>query len=90
MNMSWSRPFARAVQARCANSAGAPACPPDWLNRHPFPWTGPRHPIPGNSQKENLDLPAQIDAVYLDEIRKGASTRSGRRSRCLCRCARGG
>ncbi len=44
--------------------------PPDLVNRHPFPGPGLAIRIPGNITKEKLDLLRQVDAVYLDEIRK--------------------
>jgi GMP synthase (glutamine-hydrolysing) len=44
--------------------------PPDLVNRHPFPGPGLAIRIPGNLTKEKLDLLRQVDAVYLDEIRK--------------------
>jgi GMP synthase, PP-ATPase domain/subunit len=40
------------------------------VNRHPFPGPGLAIRIPGNITKEKLDLLRQVDAVYLDEIRK--------------------
>jgi GMP synthase (glutamine-hydrolysing) len=49
--------------------------PPDLVNRHPFPGPGLAIRIPGNITQEKLDLLRQVDAVYLDEIRKaGLST----------------
>ncbi len=58
------------------------------MNRHPFPGPGLAIRIPGDITKEKLDLLREVDAVYLDEIRKaGYTTRSGRPSRCCCRCA---
>ena len=44
--------------------------PPDLVNRHPFPGPGLAIRIPGNITREKLDLLRQVDAVYLDEIRK--------------------
>ena len=44
--------------------------PPDLVNRHPFPGPGLAIRIPGDITKEKLDLLRQVDAVYLDEIRK--------------------
>src|SRR6266852_3503107 len=44
--------------------------PPDLVNRHPFPGPGLAIRIPGNITQEKLDLLRQVDAVYLDEIRK--------------------
>src|SRR5712664_4648752 len=44
--------------------------PPDLVNRHPFPGPGLAIRIPGSITKEKLDLLRQVDAVYLDEIRK--------------------
>ena len=44
--------------------------PPDLVSRHPFPGPGLAIRIPGDITKEKLDLLRQVDAVYLDEIRK--------------------
>ena len=44
--------------------------PPDLVNRHPFPGPGLAIRIPGDITKEKLDLLRQVDAIYLDEIRK--------------------
>jgi GMP synthase (glutamine-hydrolysing) len=44
--------------------------PADLVNRHPFPGPGLAIRIPGDITKEKLDLLRQVDAVYLDEIRK--------------------
>jgi GMP synthase (glutamine-hydrolysing) len=44
--------------------------PADLVNRHPFPDPRPRHLIPGDITKEKLDLLRDVDAVYLDKIRK--------------------
>jgi GMP synthase (glutamine-hydrolysing) len=44
--------------------------PADLVNRHPFPGPGLAIRIPGTISKEKLDLLRQVDAVYLDEIRK--------------------
>src|SRR6187549_2337770 len=44
--------------------------PTDLVNRHPFPGPGLAIRIPGDITKEKLDLLRQVDAVYLDEIRK--------------------
>src|ERR1700741_404830 len=44
--------------------------PPDLVNRHPFPGPGLAIRIPGEITKEKLDLLREVDAVYLDEIRK--------------------
>src|ERR1700749_623053 len=44
--------------------------PPDLVNRHPFPGPGLAIRIPGAITKDKLDLLHEVDAVYLDEIRK--------------------
>ncbi len=44
--------------------------PADLVNRHPFPGPGLAIRIPGAIDKEKLDLLREVDAVYLDEIRK--------------------
>ena len=44
--------------------------PPDLVNRHPFPGSGLAIRIAGDITREKLDLLREVDAVYLDEIRK--------------------
>jgi GMP synthase (glutamine-hydrolysing) len=43
---------------------------PELVDRHPFPGPGLAIRIPGDITKEKLDLLRQVDAVYIDEIRK--------------------
>jgi GMP synthase PP-ATPase subunit len=47
--------------------------PPDLVNRHPFPGPGLAIRIPGDITREKLDLLREVDAFYLDEIRKVAA-----------------
>lgn len=44
--------------------------PESLVGRHPFPGPGLAIRIPGDITKEKLDLLREIDAVYLDEIRR--------------------
>ncbi len=44
--------------------------PQDMVNRHPFPGPGLAIRIPGDITREKLDLLRQVDAVYLDEIKR--------------------
>src|SRR5436309_14718426 len=44
--------------------------PEAFVGRHPFPGPGLAIRCPGEISKEKLDLLRQVDAVYLDEIRK--------------------
>ncbi len=44
--------------------------PESLVGRHPFPGPGLAIRIPGDITKEKLDLLREIDAVYIDEIRK--------------------
>ena len=46
--------------------------PPDLVNRHPFPGPGLAIRISGDVTKEKLDLLREVDAVYLDGIRKAS------------------
>ncbi len=62
--------------------------PERFVGRHPFPGPGLAIRCPGAVTREKLDILRKADAIYLDEIRKAASTiGSGRPSRCCCRCA---
>jgi len=44
--------------------------PESFVGRHPFPGPGLAIRIPGGITREKLDILRQVDAVYLDEIRK--------------------
>ena len=44
--------------------------PESLVGRHPFPGPGLAIRIPGDITREKLDLLREVDAVYLDEIRK--------------------
>lgn len=44
--------------------------PESLVGRHPFPGPGLAIRIPGDITKEKLDLLREVDAVYLDEIRR--------------------
>ena len=44
--------------------------PPTFVDRHPFPGPGLAIRIPGDIDREKLDILRKADAVYLDEIRK--------------------
>ena len=44
--------------------------PPTFVGRHPFPGPGLAIRIPGDIDREKLDILRKADAVYLDEIRK--------------------
>jgi GMP synthase (glutamine-hydrolysing) len=58
------------------------------VGRHPFPGPGLAIRIPGAVTREKADILRKADAIYLEEIRAaGCTTRSGRHSRCCCRCA---
>src|SRR3546814_15380694 len=44
--------------------------PESLVGRHPFPGPGLAIRIPGDITREKLDLLREVDAVYLDEIRR--------------------
>ena len=44
--------------------------PPKFVGRHPFPGPGLAIRIPGDIDREKLDILRKADAIYLDEIRK--------------------
>ena len=61
--------------------------PATFVGRHPFPGPGLAIRCPGEITREKLAILRKADAIYLDEIRRPASTtRSGRPSPCCCRC----
>ncbi len=86
MNMKLVEPSRELFKDEVRDLGPELGLPADLVNRHPFPGLAIR--IPGDITKEKLNLLREVDAVYLDEIRKaGLYTRSGRPSPCCCRCA---
>ena len=70
MNMKLVEPLRELFKDEVRELGRELGLPPDLVNRHPFPGPGLAIRIPGNITKEKLDLLRQVDAVYLDEIRK--------------------
>jgi GMP synthase (glutamine-hydrolysing) len=70
MNMKLVEPLRELFKDEVRELGRELGLPPDLVNRHPFPGPGLAIRIPGSITKEKLDLLRQVDAVYLDEIRK--------------------
>ncbi len=70
MNMKLVEPLCELFKDEVRALGRELGLPPDLVNRHPFPGPGLAIRNPGNITKEKLDLLRQVDAVYLDEIRK--------------------
>ena len=70
MNMKLVEPLRELFKDEVRDLGRELGLPADLVNRHPFPGPGLAIRIPGNITKEKLDLLRQVDAVYLDEIRK--------------------
>ena len=70
MNMKLVEPLRELFKDEVRELGRELGLPPDLVNRHPFPGPGLAIRIPGTITKEKLDLLRQVDAVYLDEIRK--------------------
>src|SRR3954447_11725473 len=70
MNMKLVEPLRELFKDEVRELGRELGLPPDLVNRHPFPGPGLAIRIPGDITKEKLDLLRQVDAVYLDEIRK--------------------
>jgi GMP synthase (glutamine-hydrolysing) len=70
MNMKLVEPLRELFKDEVRELGRELGLPPDLVNRHPFPGPGLAIRIPGNITKEKLDLLRQVDAVYLDEIRR--------------------
>ena len=70
MNMKLVEPLRELFKDEVRELGRELGLPPDLVNRHPFPGPGLAIRIPGNITREKLDLLRQVDAVYLDEIRK--------------------
>ena len=75
MNMKLVEPLRELFKDEVRELGRELGLPPDLVNRHPFPGPGLAIRIPGNITKEKLDLLRQVDAVYLDEIRKAGPLR---------------
>lgn len=70
MNMKLVEPLRELFKDEVRELGRELGLPADLVNRHPFPGPGLAIRIPGDITKEKLDLLRQVDAVYLDEIRK--------------------
>ena len=70
MNMKLVEPLRELFKDEVRELGRELGLPADLVNRHPFPGPGLAIRIPGNITREKLDLLRQVDAVYLDEIRK--------------------
>ncbi len=70
MNMKLVEPLRELFKDEVRELGREFGLPPDLVNRHPFPGPGLAIRIPGDITREKLDLLRQVDAVYLDEIRK--------------------
>src|SRR5829696_6028088 len=70
MNMKLVEPLRELFKDEVRDLGRELGLPADLVNRHPFPGPGLAIRIPGTITREKLDLLRQVDAVYLDEIRK--------------------
>ena len=70
MNMKLVEPLRELFKDEVRDLGRALGMAPDLVNRHPFPGPGLAIRIPGDITKEKLDLLREVDAVYLDEIKK--------------------
>ena len=70
MNMKLVEPLRELFKDEMRVLGRALGLPRDMLNRHPFPGPGLAIRIPGDITQEKLDLLRQVDAVYLDEIKR--------------------
>jgi GMP synthase (glutamine-hydrolysing) len=82
------RAAARALQGRGARGGQGLGMPHDVLWRQPFPGPGLAVRCLGApSTREKLDILREADAIFEQEIRAaGLYEKSGRASRCSCRC----
>ena len=89
MNMTLVEPLRELFKDEVRALGRELGLPEAFVGRHPFPGPGLAIRCPGKITREKLDILRKADAVYLDEIRKAASTtKSGKPSRCCCRCER--
>jgi len=70
MNMKLVEPLRELFKDEVRDLGRELGLPADLVNRHPFPGPGLAIRIPGDITKEKLDLLREVDAVYLDEIRR--------------------
>ena len=63
--------------------------PEAFVGRHPFPGPGPRHPHPGRSHRARnaTSCARPTRSISRRSATPACTMRSGRRSRCCCRCA---
>ena len=90
MNMKLVEPLARTVQGRGAR-ARPRARPARGVRRPPsVPGAGPRHPHPGRGRPRTsaTSCARPTPSTSRKSATPACTTRSGRRSRCCCRCAR--
>jgi GMP synthase (glutamine-hydrolysing) len=70
MNMKLVEPLRELFKDEVRSLGRELGLPESLVGRHPFPGPGLAIRIPGDITKEKLDLLREVDAVYLDEIRK--------------------
>ncbi|MFN4310480.1 MAG: glutamine-hydrolyzing GMP synthase [Ferrovibrio sp.] len=70
MNMKLVEPLRELFKDEVRDLGRELGLPESLVGRHPFPGPGLAIRIPGDITKEKLDLLREIDAVYLDEIRR--------------------
>jgi hypothetical protein len=89
MNMKLVEPLRELFNDEVRALGRALGLPPDLVNRHPFRAPASRSASPAASRRRNSASCARsMPSISTRSARRASTTRSGRRSRCCCRCAR--
>jgi len=87
--MNWSSPCANCSRTRCARLGGSWACPTRSWGGTRFPGRAWRSASPAKSPRSAATYCARpTPSTSRRSATPGSTTRSGRRSRCCCQCAR--